>query len=404
MLTKIAWKNIWRNPVRSAILITAIALGIWALIFLNGLTVGMVNGYVESAINNRTSHLQIHTPQYDEEKEITHFFNDQKLESYLNDADFVTEFSSRIVVDGMISSAHSSKGVILYGIDDSSENKVTGLDDKIESGNPLGSEFTNAILISSTLADKLGVKVRSKVVINFQNNSGEVTAAAFRIAGLIRNVSGKADEMKAYTRRGDLQKLAGLKPNQIHEVAILTTDINQVDHYQDEIKKLFPDLAVKNYKEIAPDLALMSTQIQLSLSIMIVIFMLALIFGIINTMLMAVLERYKELGMLIAVGMKKMQVFVMVVLETVFLSFIGVPFGMLLGAVSLFLAHENGINLKRWAEGLNQFGMTTMIYPELSFRYYLIIGLAVLMTAILASLYPARKATSLNPIQALRKI
>lgn len=404
MLAKIAWKNIWRNPVRSAILITAIALGIWALIFLNGLTVGMVNGYVESAINNRTSHLQIHTPQYDEEKEITHFFNDQKLESYLNDADFVTEFSSRIVVDGMISSAHSSKGVILYGIDDSSENKVTGLDDKIESGNPLGSEFTNAILISSTLADKLGVKVRSKVVINFQNNSGEVTAAAFRIAGLIRNVSGKADEMKAYTRRGDLQKLAGLKPNQVHEVAILTTDINQVDQYQDEIKKLFPDLAVKNYKEIAPDLALMSTQIQLSLSIMIVIFMLALIFGIINTMLMAVLERYKELGMLIAVGMKKMQVFVMVVLETIFLSFIGVPFGMLLGAISLFLTHENGINLKRWADGLNQFGMTTMIYPELSFRYYLIIGLAVLMTAVLASLYPARKATSLNPIQALRKI
>lgn len=404
MLTKIAWKNIWRNKVRSAILITAIALGIWALIFLNGLTVGMVNGYVESAINNRTSHLQIHTPEYDKEKEISHFFNDQKLQSYLNEVDFITDFSSRIVVDGMISSAHSSKGVILYGIDESAENNVTGLDDKIVSGNPLGSEFTNAILISASLADKLGVKVRSKVVINFQNRHGEVTAAAFRIAGLIRNVSGKADEMKAYTRREDLQKLAGLNSNEVHEVAILTVGIDQVNKYQNKIKKQFPDLAVKNYKEIAPDLALMSTQIQLSLSIMIVIFMLALIFGIINTMLMAVLERYKELGMLIAVGMKKMQVFVMVVLETIFLSFIGVPFGMLLGAVSLFLTHKNGINLERWAEGLNQFGMMTMIYPELSFRYYLIIALAVLVTAVLASIYPARKATSLNPIQALRKI
>jgi len=404
MLTKIAWKNIWRNKVRSAILITAIALGIWALIFLNGLTVGMVNGYVESAINNRTSHLQIHTPEYDKEKEISHFFNDQKLQSYLNEVDFITDFSSRIVVDGMISSAHSSKGVILYGIDESAENNVTGLDDKIVSGNPLGSEFTNAILISTSLADKLGVKVRSKVVINFQNRHGEVTAAAFRIAGLIRNVSGKADEMKAYTRREDLQKLAGLNSNEVHEVAILTVGIDQVNKYQNKIKKQFPDLAVKNYKEIAPDLALMSTQIQLSLSIMIVIFMLALIFGIINTMLMAVLERYKELGMLIAVGMKKMQVFVMVVLETIFLSFIGVPFGMLLGAVSLFLTHKNGINLERWAEGLNQFGMMTMIYPELSFRYYLIIALAVLVTAVLASIYPARKATSLNPIQALRKI
>ena len=404
MFTKLAWKNIWRNKVRSAILITAIALGIWALIFLNGLTVGMVNGYVESAINNRTSHLQIHTPEYDKEKEISHFFNDQKLQSYLNEVDFVTDFSSRIVVDGMISSAHSSKGVILYGIDESAENNVTGLDDKIVSGNPLGSEFTNAILISTSLADKLGVKVRSKVVINFQNRHGEVTAAAFRIAGLIRNVSGKADEMKAYTRREDLQKLAGLNSNEVHEVAILTAGIDQVNKYQNKIKKQFPDLAVKNYKEIAPDLALMSTQIQLSLSIMIVIFMLALIFGIINTMLMAVLERYKELGMLIAVGMKKMQVFVMVVLETIFLSFIGVPFGMLLGAVSLFLTHKNGINLERWAEGLNQFGMMTMIYPELSFRYYLIIALAVLVTAVLASIYPARKATSLNPIQALRKI
>src|SRR5690606_8795952 len=102
MLIKIAWKNIWRNRTRSAILITAISLGIWALIFINGVSIGMVEGYIDSAILERTSHLQIHLPEFVEEPEITRHFDREPVISYLDTSAFVKEYSSRIFANGMI--------------------------------------------------------------------------------------------------------------------------------------------------------------------------------------------------------------------------------------------------------------------------------------------------------------
>lgn len=405
MLFKIAWKNIWRNPVRSVILIVAITLGIWALIFINGLTTGMINGYMENAIKNRTSHIQIHSVEYLAEKGIQNYFNTSKVLPTLKKDENVINFSPRISISGMISSPVSTRGINLKGIYPDLENQVSELDSKIIRGEGLKSDLNNPILISITLAEKLNVKIKSKVVVNFQNVDGNVTAAAFRVSGIIQNVNGQNDEINAFVPINNLQKLTDLSQGEVHEIAITTKDIDRVEEFQYTLRSKLPgNLSIQNYKEIAPDLELMGSQIQLSLSIMITIFMLALVFGIINTMLMAVLERYRELGMLMAVGMNKAKVFFMVVLETIFLTFVGVPLGMALGRLTIFGTASRGINLEQWADGLNQVGMTSVIHPALEGKYYLVIALAVLITAVLASLYPARKATSLKPVDALRKL
>lgn len=404
MLIKIAWKNIWRNPVRSIILIVAITLGIWALIFINGVSTGMVNDYIDTAIQERTSHIQIHLPEFVTEPEITGYFETGPVTAFLSRSDFVGEYSSRIITSGMISSTQSSRGITLYGIDPEREAAMTGLDENIAEGEYLKEQEGNYILLGDQTAEKLGVKIRSRVVVNFQNAAGEVTAAAFRVAGIVGDVSSLAGDNRAYIPINTLRMLTGLATEQAHEIALLLKNPEQLWAAQDSIQAAFPELTVQNYLEIAPDVALMGSQIQVSLTIMTTIFMLALIFGIINTMLMAVLERYRELGMLLAVGMKKFQVFIMVVWETIFISLAGMPIGILLGAVTISLTHRYGINLEKWSDSLTEFGLTTIIHPELSFRHYLTIGLAVLFTAVLASIYPARKATSLNPIEALRKI
>lgn len=404
MLIKIAWKNIWRNPVRSIILIVAITLGIWALIFINGVSTGMVNDYIDTAIRERTSHIQIHLPEFISEPEITGYFDTDPAIDILSRSDFVHSFSSRIITSGMISSTQSSRGITLYGIDPEKEAAMTGLDENIAEGEYLQEQEGNYILLGDQTADKLGVKIRSRVVVNFQNAAGEVTAAAFRVAGIVGDVSSLSGDDRAYIPINTLRTLTGLAPEQAHEIALLLKNPGQLLVAQDSIQAALPDLSVQNYLEIAPDVALMGSQIQVSLTIMTTIFMLALIFGIINTMLMAVLERYRELGMLLAVGMKKFQVFTMVVWETIFISLAGLPIGILLGALTIGLTHRYGINLEKWSDSLNEFGLTTIIHPELTTRHYLTIGLAVLLTAVLASIYPARKATSLNPIEALRKI
>ena len=404
MLIKIAWKNIWRNRTRSAILITAISLGIWALIFINGVSIGMVEGYIDSAILERTSHLQIHLPEFVEEPEITRHFDREPVISYLDTSAFVKEYSSRIFANGMISSAQSSRGITIYGVDPAKENALTGLKNQLDEGEYLPEDGGNYILIGDNIADKLGVKTRSRVVANFQNAAGEVTAAAFRVAGIIGGQSTMAGNDQAYVPITTLRQLTSLEPDRVHEIALLVNQPEILDQNQTSLATTFQALTVRNYKEIAPDVALMGSQIQISLTVMTVIFMLALIFGIINTMLMAVLERYKELGMLLAVGMKKKQVFAMVVWETIFISMVGVPIGILLGKLTIAWTGHRGINLERWSDSLTEFGLTTVIYPDLYPRHYVIIATAVLLTAVLAALYPARKATSLNPIEALRKI
>ena len=140
------------------------------------------------------------------------------------------------------------------------------------------------------------------------------------------------------------------------------------------------------------------------MTVMIVIFMLALIFGIINTMLMAVLERMRELGMLMAIGMNKMKVFLMVCIETLMISVIGAPVGIFLGFLTIKYLNHRGISLARWSSALEEFGLSDLVRPVLDTSNYLLVALAVVITGLLASIYPSLKAIRLRPVEALRKV
>ncbi len=120
-------------------------------------------------------------------------------------------------------------------------------------------------------------------------------------------------------------------------------------------------------------------------------------------MLMAVLERTRELGMLRAIGMNKARTFSMVMWETGFLTLVGAPVGLLLAWLSISYFGNTGINLSIFAEGLGAYGISTIIYPELSWQYYLNIMLMIAGAAFVSALYPAWKTFSLNPVEAIRK-
>jgi putative ABC transport system permease protein len=181
-------------------------------------------------------------------------------------------------------------------------------------------------------------------------------------------------------------------------------EFDQTDQLTNQLKDAHPELLVESYKEVAPDLELFNNQIKVNIMIMTSIFMLALIFGIINTMLMAVLERIKELGMLMAIGMNKLKIFFMIMLETIFISVLGAPIGMGLGYVTIWYLHYSGINLSRWSRALEEFGMDDIIRPVLDPSVYGIVALSVIATALLAAIYPSLKAIRLKPVEALRKI
>jgi ABC-type antimicrobial peptide transport system permease subunit len=190
----------------------------------------------------------------------------------------------------------------------------------------------------------------------------------------------------------------------VHEIAVVTDPlVDEATIVEKYDATLNSDLA-ETWKEIAPELALLQEMYGSMLYVLLVIIMLALVFGIVNTMLMAVLERFKELGMLMAVGMTKLRVFSMVLLETLYLGVIGAPFGLLAGWLTISYYTNVGVDLSNYSEGLEAFGYSSILYPYVEGSAYITVTIGVIITAFIGAIYPAWKAIKLNPVEALHKI
>lgn len=405
MILKLAWRNIWRNPARSFVVIGAIIIGVWSVIFLMGVMQGMINSYVENAIKRETSHIQIHHPEYMKDKESKFYMDDtEQLIQDIEKIPGVKAATIRSQTNVMVASSHGTRGIRINGIVPGREEKLTGLNELLVEGKYLEEGKPNQILLSSRLASKLKVKLRSKIILTFQTLDGEIISGAFRIKGLYDTKNAMFDDNIAFVDIHSLNELLG-KQDIGHEAMIYIGSVEQMDSTVMSLKKAFPDLLVQNYREISPELGLFETQIGMAGRIYMVIFMLALIFGIINTMLMAVLERVRELGMLMAVGMNKLKIFLMIVLETLLLGVVGAPIGIGFGYLLTSYYSTRGINLVIFSkEGMEQFGMTNFIYPSVNPEDYLFLAMSVFITALLASLYPAYKAIRLKPVEAIRKM
>jgi len=413
MIAIMAWRNIWRSTTRSMVVIVAIALGIWAAMFMSGFATGMAKSYVNNAIKNIISHIQIHHPDYADENDVKKRIEQPELVAeHVKETPHVQAVSVRSLANGMISTAQGARGIRVKGIVPEDEARTSALDSNIVEGDYLASDRRNPILISQELAEKLNAKVRSKMVLTFQNLHNEIVAGAFRVTGIFDTGNRGFNESHVFVMREDLNRLllGGQEATDTtdfevaHEMAIILNDAEQLDATNQQLENAFPDLKVETYREISPELQLYESQIESISAIYLTVIMLALIFGIVNTMLMAVLERVKELGMLMAIGMNKLRVFLMIALETVLLAVVGAPVGLLLGYLTIQYLGEYGIDLSAYSDTLSMYGMSSVIYFELDPVVYWQIPIAVAITAVLASLYPAYKAIRLRPVEAIRKI
>lgn len=405
MLFQIAWRNIWRNKSRSLVVISSIIIGVWAGIFIMSFAWGLYKNNIDESVYKQLSHIQIHHPTFQEESEskFTITNTDAVVKSFQAD-DRIVSVSSRVIATGMVTSPTTASGVKIYGINPASEISQIRLNESVREGTYFDSGKDNEILLGEKLARKLKIKLKSKVVLTFTSVNSEIVSAAFRVGGIYRSKNISLDEVNVYVQQNHLRELLELNPSESNEIAILVKDEKQLDTIKSYSRTVVSKGKTEDWKELSPELSMIIESFNLYTYIISGIILLALTFGIINTMLMSVLERIRELGMLMAIGLNKRKIFIMIMLETFYLTVIGAPLGLLFGWLTVTVLGKTGINIAMFSEGLASYGFSSMIYPSLDQEKYVIIVTMCLITGILSAIYPAYRALQLNPSEAIRKI
>jgi ABC-type lipoprotein release transport system permease subunit len=404
MLISLAWKNIWRNKSRSLVVVLAIAFGLWGGLFSDGLMVGMGESMVNTAIDRDLAHIQIHRPDYDETKGIRRFIpQGLVIADSIRRLPHIVGVSARTRFTGIAFSASSSYPVQISGIVPTQEKKVTRLYEKIKKGTYFGTKYKNAIVIGAKLAKRLKLHIHSKIVLGFEGTQGELINIACRVVGIFQSGSSIFDESNVFLKQDYLSGILGGQ-TLVHEIAIRCDNSHFVGPITSRLKARYPKLLVQSWQKRNPLVAFTSSLMIEYSYLFLVFILLAVLFGITNTMLMSVVDRIKELGMLMAIGMKQTKIFIMILLESLFLSLTGGVAGIILGALTIALTRHHGIDLSVFRESLESFGASAVIYPTLPLEMYFTLTILIIITANIAGFLPAWKAIRLQPAEAIRSV
>lgn len=401
MLLKLAWRNIWRNRRRSLIVLTSVVVGLVAIIISDGLSNGMIGQMLFNQINLNISHIQIHKKGFNNNKIVKNYLPDyKKVDQVLGRDPQVQAYSKRVFVTGILSSANNSSGVMIYGINPGAEAEVSIIKKSIINGSYLTNNKRD-IIIGKKLAEKLEVEVGDKVVAMANTLKGEIGSEVFRIVGIFKTASSEFDKTAIYIPALTEQEMLNTG-DKYYEYAVITKDYTNVDEIQKKLEESLGDnYEVLSYKDLLPMLIYQVELYKETMWILNVIIGLALIFGIINSMLMSVFERIREFGVLMSIGMKNSRIYLMIVLEAFIIGIVGTVTGIIIGLLlEIPLAHT-GIDLSFFSSGLEAFGIGTVIYPVLSTGNIFMSSLFMPFVAILGALYPAYKAIKLEPIYAI---
>jgi len=403
MLFSISWRNIWRNKVRSLVIIFSIALGIFAGVSATAFMKGLAEQRIQKVIKTELSYIQIHKEGFRQDSDFNGYMPDaSELVKKIRKVENVTGASSRIIVQAMAATAETAAGVLVSGIDLEHESNVTNISEKVYEGEYLTGMKRNPVVIGKKLAEKLNAKLRSKIVITLQDTANNVVSGLFRVSGIYTTNNNMYDESHVFVRSEDIRKLAELPAGAAHEIAININDNENLIPVEEAVKKIAANHEVLDWKTLSPEMNYLTEAMDLYMYIFIIIILLALLFGIINTMLMVVMERTKEIGMLMAIGMNKMKIFSMIVLESTLLSLTGGVVGIIIGSLFSKWRSVEPIDLSMWAQGYEQLGYDAYVYMSLEPMMLVNITIMVIFTGVIAALYPAYKALKNDPADALR--
>ena len=400
---RLAWRNLWRNYRRTAIILAAIAAGIWAMIFMIAFTRGMIESMVSDGIRSIPGHVQIHHPDFRNDPTVDNLMSRPggELAASLDGKDVVA-WSSRVRVPAVISSERGSRGVTLVGIDPVAETSISFVADDVVEGRHLEDDRDRGLVLGRRLLERLESDVGKRVVVMTQGAGNDIVDRGFRVVGVYESEIASTEEAFAFAGRATLQELLGIG-DRVSEIAVLGSDRREAEQlYLRLADTAGADFEVLPWYELNSYLGATMRTMDGFVIVWIVVIFLALSFGFVNTLVMAVFERVKEIGLMMALGMKPRTIVAQIVAESILLLAIGLAAGNVLAWATIYFLSD-GIDFSFVGDGLEIMGAASVLKPSLGIGDVLLSTAIVLGLGFLASLSPAIRASRYQPVEALTK-
>lgn len=404
ILFRLAWRNLWRNHRRTAIMLGAVVIGSWAMIFMTALTRGMVTDMLEDGINALPGHVQVHHPDYRDDPSVANLLPipDSEITAEFAAARF-TGWAARVRVPAVVTSEYDSRGVTLLGVDPVLERGLTFIDYEDVEGRFLEAVDDNGIVIGQKLARTLNTEVGKRVVLMSQDPDNDIADRGFRVVGVFSASVSAFEDQFVFAGKKTVQDMLGIG-DQVSELFVVGDDYRNVDEvYEKTVSLVDGNVAVRRWYDLDAYLGSMLKVMDGFMFIWIVVIFLALSFGLVNTLVMAVFERVREIGLMLALGMRPANILGQIIVESLLLLAIGLAFGTFL-AWAAIQPIKDGIDLSIVGDGLDMWGMSSVLYPQLILSDVVLANVTVLVLGFLASLSPAWRASRYEPIEAITKV
>ena len=402
LLIKMALRNIFRQKRRTIFTALTMVVGFVLAAFSIGWADGTYNNIIDIFTKSWLGHIQIHYKDYLDKPSIYKTIdNYNEISDKLLNIKGINSYTFRIYSAGLVSLGEKTSGVRIIGFDEKKEDKTTLFHKKIVKGNYFSNKQKNELLIGKGLAKILHAKIGDKVVLVSQASDGSIANDFFKIVGFVSTDDEISDRSFLYMKLKNVQEFLVLD-NKIHEIAIRINSIKNVKKIKNKIASIIKDnsINVETWQEFAKDFykAMKADKGGMWVSLFVIVLVVAV--GVLNTVLMSVLERFREYGLLKALGTKPKDIILLVLYETNIIAIISIVIGGLIAFGINYYFSLHGIQLP---QAYSYGGMSfSEMMTEINLRSFLIPALTILFTGTLVGFFPALKASKIEPVKSLR--
>jgi putative ABC transport system permease protein len=407
---KMAWRNIWRNPRRTVLTISAITFACLILVFMLSFQFGSYAAMIEAAVKVQTGHLQIQAEGYNDDGDVWQVVRDPAaIVPVIDDLPNVEAVTCRANAFAMVSSEDRTYGALVRGIDPDTERQVSNLAGLITEGTFLSDDDPGGAVVGHLLARNLRIGLGDELTVLGQGRDGSIAATVLNVRGIFDSGIDELDRSTVHMQLAEFQRTFSMS-GAVHQIVVIGPSIWEVPRMKRDIASLLanerqkPPLVVLDWNELMPGLV-QGIKVDVASGFLFYIALIGVVaFSILNTFLMAFFERTKEYGVMMALGTTSGRLSRLMLLESISMTMIGVLVGILLGCCVTLYFQSVGFDVSGASELMERYGITGRMYPQLSVASALIgPGLVLLITGV-AAVYPALRIRKLRPVEAIAHV